>query len=450
MTTNTLENLSPRERSLVVQENLIRAAEGLGFRSPEESVPGERPISELRRGRLRQVEDIGMLTLVDVDGVLVWREGSGGSALTGRRRRTASVEPVGQVVAQLKFEKLPSNQIWDFLRDLDEKLTPYQATGVGLRRWDAAKQDLVPTNRPSGKGRTLLFLHGTFSNSASLIDQLKSLAPKLDFLERASLHYDEILTFDHPTLSVSPVLNALDLARLFAGITVPVDLVCHSRGGLVARWWLEGFGGAAHGGRRAVFVGSPLGGTSLASPAKLRSAINLLTNVGNALQLAGAAASTWIPILSFGVGLMKVITSITSLTARAPILDAALAMVPGLSCQSRVGNSAELLRLRRGNTGAWPTYYAVISDFQTARPGWKFWRFFVNLKATVADYGADLIFKDPNDLVVDTASMRELSDTASIASGDCLDFRTNETVYHTNYFQQRRTVEFILEKLQIT
>ena len=362
-----------------------------------------------------------MLTLVDVDGVLLWREGSGGSALAGRRRRAGPSEPVGQVVAQLKFEKLPSNQIWDFLRDLDGKLTPHHATGTGLRRWETQKCDLVPTDRPKGAGRTLLFLHGTFSNSESLIDQLKSLAPKLDFLGRAAQHYTEILTFDHPTLSVSPVLNALDLAQLFTGITTPIDLVCHSRGGLVARSWLE-LGGAEHGERRAVLVGSPLGGTSLASPAKLRGAVNLLTNVGNALQIAGAAASTWMPILSFGVGLMKVITSVTSLTARTPVIDAAIAMVPGLSCQSRVGNSAELLRLRRGN-GSWPTYYAVISDFQTARPGWKFWRSFVNLKATAADYGADLIFQDANDLVVDTTSMRELSDTYSIALNDCLDFQ---------------------------
>lgn len=448
MNAASLGDLDKRERSRIVQANLAEAVSGLGFHTPEESLPNERPISEFRRGRVRRVDDtVGMLTLVDVDGVLVWREGTGGAMLAGRRRRAGAVEPPGQVVAQLKFEKLPTNQIWDFLCDLDQKLTPHHQSG--LRRWDAANRRLVPAGRPSGNGRTLLFLHGTFSNSESLIDQLSSLAPKVDFLGRAARHYDEILTFDHPTLSVSPVLNALDLARLFAEVTTPVDVVCHSRGGLVARWWLEGFRGAAQGERRAVLVGSPLGGTSLASPAKLRAALNLLTNVGNVLQVAGGAASTWVPILSFGVGLMKVITSVTSLTARTPVLDAALAMVPGLSCQSRVGNSAELLRLRRGNGGSWPTYYAVVSDFQTARPGWRFWRAFVNLQATAADHGADLIFKAPNDLVVDTASMRELSDTDQIPLDDCLDFKTNETVHHTNYFQQRRTAEFVLQKLAI-
>jgi pimeloyl-ACP methyl ester carboxylesterase len=448
MNAEVLQNLTRRERSRVVQANLAKAVEGLDFHTPEESVPNERPISDFRRGRLRRVDDtVGMLTLVDVDGVLFWREGTVGAALVGRRRRAGAAAAAGQVVAQLKFEKLPTNEVWDFLRKLDDKLTPQHANGTGLRRWNGT--ELVPVERPKGEGRTLLFVHGTFSNSESLIDQFKSLETKTGFLARAHQHYQEILTFDHPTLSVSPMLNALDLARLFAGFSVPVDLICHSRGGLVARWWLEGFGGATHGQRRAVLVGSPLGGTSLASPASLRGALNLLTNVGNALEIAGAAASTWMPLLSFGVGLMKVITSITSLTAREPILDAALAMVPGLSCQSRVGNSAELLRLRRGSGSPWPAYFAVTSDFQTAKPGWKFWHYFVNLKGFAADYGADLIFQSPNDLVVDTASMRELSDTASIASNDCLEFKTNETVFHTNYFQQRKTSDFILQKLQI-
>ena len=40
------------------------------------------------------------------------------------------------------------------------------------------------------------------------------------FLARAAAHYDRVLAFDHPTLSVSPILNALDLAQALALVLV--------------------------------------------------------------------------------------------------------------------------------------------------------------------------------------------------------------------------------------
>ena len=140
-------------------------------------------------------------------------------------------------------------------------------------------------------------------------------------------------------MSVSPVLNALDLARLFGEVKLPVDVICHSRGGLVVRWWLEAFGGAAVGPRRAVFVGSPLGGTSLASPPKLRAAIDLFTSVGSYLKSATEIASVYAPFMTVATGLLTVFTSVTGLVANTPMADAAFAMVPGLGAQSRVATT---------------------------------------------------------------------------------------------------------------
>jgi pimeloyl-ACP methyl ester carboxylesterase len=65
-------------------------------------------------------------------------------------------------------------------------------------------------------------------------------------------------------------------------------VVCHSRGGLVASWLLRL---APLRVRQVVFVGSPLAGTSLASPYRLRAALDMLANVANALSLVGSAAS---------------------------------------------------------------------------------------------------------------------------------------------------------------
>lgn len=112
--------------------------------------------------------------------------------------------------------------------------------------------------KPAATGRILLFVHGTFSKSEALFDQLNdpNFPAGRDFLGRALQHYAQVLAFNHPTISVSPLLNALDLARLLADTAADIDVVCHSRGGLVTRWWLEAFD-RGPGRRRVVLVGSP-------------------------------------------------------------------------------------------------------------------------------------------------------------------------------------------------
>jgi len=45
--------------------------------------------------------------------------------------------------------------------------------------------------------------------------------------------------------------------------------------------------------------------------------------------------------------------------------------------------------------------------------------------------------------------MTDLGDQASILPGRILDYRTTDTVHHTNYFRQERTLAFSREKLGI-
>ncbi len=85
---------------------------------------------------------------------------------------------------------------------------------------------------PAADGPLLVFIHGTFSNTASGFSKLWSQHPQ----RVASLfaHYGgRVYALDHPTLTASPVADALLLAQ-----TLPqgarLHLVTHSRGGLVA------------------------------------------------------------------------------------------------------------------------------------------------------------------------------------------------------------------------
>lgn len=238
----------------------------------------------------------------------------------------------------------------------------------------------------------------------------------------------------------------MDLARLFADARHPVDVICHSRGGLVARWWLEAFGGSAVGERRVVFVASPLGGTSLASPDRIRKAFDLFTTVGAFLRDAGAAASVCMPFTSVAVGLMQVFVSVTGAVAYTPMADLFFSAVPGLGAMSRVGNSPELQRLQSGRSTV-PPYFAITSDFQMEHAGWRFWKLFQDTKLRGASWGASLVFQQANDLVVDDRSTRELFTGKAISPERLLDLGTNGQVHHTNYFQQgvvlRKIQEFL-------
>jgi len=417
-------------------------------------VPTARRRSPHRR---REGDKPGSLVLVEhEDGALRWESGALPAARRSARRRGGRASRAGvlswltgrgggKAVAELHFELLPPNQIVQTIAGFDTRFAskdPAGAAAFGLRRWKDGK--LVPVARPTATAknkRILLFVHGTFSNCDHMfVDEVLSTAKGKELV--ASRAFDEVLTFDHPTLGASPMLNAFELGRAMQGVEAEICAVAHSRGGVVTRWWLEGFGGASSGPRKAVLVGSPLAGTSLAAPPRIRESMDLLTNVGNALKIAGSAASAFAPLLAAPVVLLKVFTSVTSALSHLPIADAAVALVPGLGGQSRVGNNPELLRLRASRPEPAPQYFTVRSNFEPQDAGWRFWRNF--RKDKLADLAADAIFPGENDLVVDTDSMDDLYEDAALPRATVIQkWDKSPTVHHLNYFRQRETIDAI-------
>jgi hypothetical protein len=268
------------------------------------------------------------------------------------------------------------------------------------------------------------------------------------------------MAFNHPTLSTSPVLNAARLAAAFRRSRATVDVVAHSRGGLVARWWREWLDQREAEPGRAVLVGSPLAGTSLAAPARLKHALDLLTNFARAMSAAarvtGAVLPAAAPIASAAAVLFGLVGRLTSLGARTPILDAGVSMIPGLDAQSREGANDDVLALREGIERLRPSErreleartWIVRSNFEPESVGWRFWRVFRGLKGRALDAASDALFPGANDLVVDTGSMADLADDQVIRRRDrILDFGTSSEVHHCNYFQQERTVRRLREAL---
>jgi hypothetical protein len=407
----------------------------------EQGLANEMPVRDLRRGGKRREDDhVGLATLVEVDEVWLWEEGMVTRAGAGRRGSQFISLFGGTPVTTVKFEKLGRSQIASTLESLDKLVTP----NPGLREYRNGV--LMPNAVPSGNGRILLFIHGTFSSNDNLVAELNAteegrlfLAAAVNEAGGARTNYDQVLTFDHYTVSRSPVLNALELARMLAASDADVDVICHSRGGLVTRWFLEVFDHRRRKRVRAVLVGSPLRGTSLAAPDRLRNGVNLFTNMGRVL---GKGISL-IPFGQVAGSLVQVMFSLGNLASKTPMIDAAVAMIPGLAAMSRIDNNFELDALKNCSASP-PEYFAVTSEYRGEE--YPFWKMFCNFKLRAAEGLDRLVFTGANDLVVDTKSMTEYGLGAQTK---VFAFDEGRHVYHTIYFQQADTLKFIRSSLGI-
>lgn len=426
-----------------------------------------------RRKRASNASDapIKTVSLVEKDGILLWCDDVPtedepstldiGPRRRRLRRRAGQSVPQVPVPAEMKdgplvltrtFPVLHPNQIVAAVGAIDRELNPaldellhsrlrpLQRNGNAFALGDSVTDTLG--------GRTLLFVHGTFSNSKNMLGEFEATEPGLRFLDQAlsgAKKYDNVVFFEHATLAVSPVINALELGRFFANTSGQIDVIAHSRGGLVVRWWLEAFGKSL--GVlpampvRAVLVGAPLNGTSLAAPDKLQGVLSLISNIGAfaeaTLKLGSANPFIWV-----AGALVHVVVSATGALARTPLVDGLVALIPGLCGQSAVNNNHELDRLRLGPCAVDPRYFAVQSNFE-AEPHskWQFWKYFT--KASMADTVTNAIFSEPNDLVVNTASMINFGVPKLELAADPHDFGTNGEVWHCNYFRQKETIEYI-------
>ena len=432
----------------------------------QEPAEGEGTVAGLRRRRRRVTNDLESpmkaVSLVEEDGTLYWRDGvpTSDAARRRQRRRLRSrrrgVEEAsdGSLVLTNEFPTLAPNKIVAAVGALDRRLN--DAIGPTLlsrlrpmRRTPDGRFVLENTDAAGPfTNRTLVLVHGTFSSASSMLEEFSEVGSRSHrFLDRAThgpTKYDRVVFFDHPTLSVSPVINALELGRALAGSSGQIDVIAHSRGGLVVRWWLEAFGSSLDvtpGSRvRAVLAGSPLYGTSLAAPDKIQHAMSLLSNVGTFAEKTLSLVGTANPFLWVAGKLIEIMVSVTGALARTPLVDALTALVPGLAGQSAVVNNHEINRLRIGPVAVDPQYYAITSNFETRNPGWQFWKNF--RKDRAADLASSVVFPGDNDLVVDTASMTDFGVPNLKLAGAC-DYGTSDTVWHGNYFRQAQTIDYI-------
>ncbi|MBO0980783.1 triacylglycerol lipase [Microbacterium sp. SD291] len=278
--------------------------------------------------------------------------------------------------------------------------------------------------------RALLFVHGTFSSSHAAFHQL----PDATMNELHQRYEGRVFAFDHFTLSHSPQENAAELAaRIPHGVELEVDVVSHSRGGLVTRVLAGELADAVVPGlrvERAVFVAAPNHGTALADADHMISFIDRSTTL---LNLAPPGPADIVAsVLEAIVTVVKVIG------------HAALNGLPGLASMAPGGGFIDSI-----NAGIRPKagYYSIAADYRPEKSG-PFWAM---VRDTAKDAVVDRIFeRDANDLVVPTLGVSQGSrdPVFPIARERSYTFPGATGVHHSNYFEKRETSERLLEWLR--
>src|SRR6185369_13834520 len=139
----------------------------------------------------------------------------------------------------------------------------------------------LQAGKPVSSERSLLLIHGTFSNAAGAYGSLASTG----FFDRVKdLYGDRVFAFDHFSLSRTPEENARMLLEGLPDQATTFDVITHSRGGLVLRNLVERaevFGPLA---KRftlghAVLVASPNQGTPLGTPQRWSDTVGWMANL---------------------------------------------------------------------------------------------------------------------------------------------------------------------------
>ena len=280
---------------------------------------------------------------------------------------------------------------------------------------------------PSSRERSLLLLHGTFSNAASAYGPLAS-SPFFD--EVRALYGDRIFAFDHFTVSRTPEENARMLLSALPAGPFTFDVITHSRGGLVLRNLVEqtaAFGPLAS--RfvlgRAVLVAAPNEGTPLATPSRWEDTVGWVANL---IEL--------FPDNPFTTGAEFVANGLVWIATHAS------GDLPGLRAMDGDG---DLIRTLQSGPGSTVDRYSVLASNYTPSG---------NVLARLLDVGIDQFFNAANDLVVPSeGGWRVGSSGGAFIPGariGCFGPGGNiprGDVTHVNFFAQPETVQFLVDAL---
>lgn len=456
---------------------LTHALAGQGLERTEvfEVTPVRRGPASEPKIRVPVRPDEHAVVLVEREGVYTWilpepaSKGSrlrGGSSFTPREEifrlpagpshhsRGVSVQGVAASVRALVFRFVARAITPVAIAFLERKVRVglVELSGIDPRGW-LPQDDVAPVR--SSSPRVLLFVHGTFSSTVGSYHGLAAVSEGQELLGWAREYYDEIIGYDHKTLSLDPEENARDLLQRLAaryGDSVPrLDVIAFSRGGLVARTLVQRLLPASPWRpriERLVMVGCTNRGTRLAEPKNWRAFVDLHTNLATAaLNAVGAAIGA--DLLTFILG--EAIRSLGALIKYLVLHTLEEQGVPGLAAMQPEGAFVAALN----EPGAWPSTagcecFIVRSEYEptlnpTDAPG----SMSRALRDWLIDHVADGLLGVANDLVVDTGAMTPTSPGVAELVRDVLDYGKNAWIHHLCYFTHSWTAAAIRRWLAV-
>jgi hypothetical protein len=301
----------------------------------------------------------------------------------------------------------------DLIRDWENRNRPN-----GIRTYLPAERDkAIPYFPPQAavwkelaKGRSLLLIHGTFSRCHSGLGAI----PDQVLSGLHELYGGRVFAYDHHTISDSPTDNARwFLDQIPDDVKLELDIICHSRGGLVARTLAEsGLALETEGKvtvRRVALVAVPSEGTVLADVENWNRLIDTVSSLIN---------------LASGPGFGDVLETILAFVRQ--IVVAGSSELVGLSCMVPGGSFLEALNAQaRGNL----VYLGITSNFEPHN---------ADLTALIKDEALDLLHGAANDTLVRTdsalGSPREVAPFQGVDAEIILD--GPNSVVHSAYFGQ--------------
>ena len=365
-------------------------------------------------------EDEVAYLLVDHDGLFRWHRPEHGTTnhfVLHEEPRTAKRGAVGGflkrvviAVAGKAVAKLTEETARKLISEREQR-----GISMPLHRFDAdqyrADAPAAPDLEHMSSGRSLLFLHGTFSSPRGAFGAMD---PRL--MRTLDERYEgRMWAFHHPTVSVDPASNAEALASLLSdapagGRDLSVDVIAHSRGGLVARELAEPRVESPLDVGQVLFVATPNDGTPLASAHRLTDLIDMLTNVLGLIPDNGVT------------DIIELVMSVLT-----PIWEGLLQAVPGLTAMDPQGEYLTGLNSHRAHS---TIYRAAASNFEPAKSD--------EFRRKLRDAATDLFFRTENDLVVPTRGVFNDNGAAGFPILDRVAFHGLESVDHGGFWRSQR------------
>jgi pimeloyl-ACP methyl ester carboxylesterase len=261
--------------------------------------------------------------------------------------------------------------------------------------------------------RALLFIHGTFSTSPGGFGGIPS-----DVMQKLDARYERrIFAFDHPSLSADPVDNATwFLEQIPDDVHLDLDIIAHSRGGLVARVLAGGMPNARLDLSRVsvhavVCAGTPNYGTPLADAEHLSALCDRL-----------ATATNLVPGLPVGE-IIDVVLLLVQVVAQA--------VLEGLRGLEVMRPHSEFLRAINQSPQSETRYFGVAADYEPTESGMK------RVVSGLKDGAVDFVFQGThNDLVVPTLGVHSGEHLFAIEQSHVVSFEASRGVMHSTFWKE--------------